>query len=457
MLAVATGLVLAGLYVVAPNYLRPETQRTPPGPFQHVVEIMMENHAFDNFFGSFPGADGPPAGTALPDGQGGTVAPYWINGTSTPDLPHFRAAEIADVNGGAMNGFVEQMAKVDPSAAATPMGYYNESQLAGLWGLAKEFVLCDHYFASVLGPTIPNRLYAMGGGSAGILTDTLPPGTYLPTIFDQMTQYGFSWSYYYAPGLFPPLPSLLVPLAWSSAKLADLHPLSELPSVIDAGTLPALTFVDPESSPLSQHPPLSILPGEAWVVGLVRSLEASPLWNSTVIFLTWDEGGGYYDHVLPPTVDALGDGFRVPMIVISPFSRAGAIATGVYDHTSVLHFVENAWGLPYLDSRVAEAGNLCATLLLLPASERCQGPAHPTVPPSSSVATALVAAAVAADDTERLPVAVVAAAAVGGTPPRRRLGAERAPSPRSRDIVAAATRAPSRHGRCATRRSSLGR
>ena len=176
VLAVATGLVLAGLYVVAPNYLRPETQRTPPGPFQHVVEIMMENHAFDNFFGSFPGADGPPAGTALPDGQGGTVAPYWINGTSTPDLPHFRAAEIADVNGGAMNGFVEQMAKVDPSAAATPMGYYNESQLAGLWGLAKEFVLCDHYFASVLGPTIPNRLYAMGGGSAGILTDTLPPG-----------------------------------------------------------------------------------------------------------------------------------------------------------------------------------------------------------------------------------------------------------------------------------------
>lgn len=373
-LVVAMGLVVTGLYVLVPSPVRGSAGRTPPGPVQHVVEIMLENHAFDNFFGTFPGADGPPAGTALPDGHGGVVAPYWISGTSTPDPPHFRSAEVADLDGGRMDGFVEQMARSDPSAASAPMGFYNATQLSGIWGLASEFVLCDRYFASVLGPTLPNRLYAMAGAAAGITNDVLPTGTYLRTIFDQLTSFGYSWAYY-SGGLLPPLPSSLVPLSWSAQKVADLRPLAELPAVLHRGTLPALTFVDPEGTVYSQHPPLDVRVGDAWVLGLVRSIEESPVWGSTVVFLTWDEGGGYYDHVAPPTMDAWGDGFRVPMIVVSPFSKVGAVDSTVFDHTSVLHFVEAAWGLPFLNERVASADDLCSTLVGLPASERCHPPA----------------------------------------------------------------------------------
>lgn len=373
-LVVALGLVVTGLYVLAPSPPGGSGGRTPPGPIQHVVEIMLENHAFDNFFGTFPGADGPPAGTSLPDGHGGLIAPYWISGTSTPDPPHFRSAELYDLDGGRMDGFVEQMARSDPSAASTPMGFYNATQLSGIWGLASDFVLCDRYFASVLGPTVPNRLYAMAGAAAGITNDVLPTDTYLRTIFDQLTSFGYSWSYY-AGGLLPPLPSSLVPLSWSAQKVADLRPLGELPAALHRGTLPALTFVDPEGTIYSQHPPLDVRVGDAWVLGLVRSIEASPVWSSTVVFLTWDEGGGYYDHVAPPAMDAWGDGFRVPMIVISPFSKVGAVDSTVFDHTSVLHFVEAAWGLPFLNERVASADDLCSTLLGLPASERCHSPA----------------------------------------------------------------------------------
>lgn len=382
VLAVAVAIAAVPLFILVPPGAAPKGNVHPPGPFQHVVEIMLENHAFDNFFGQFPGADGPPNGTQLPNGSGGWVAPFWIAGNSTPDPPHTRAAQLADYDQGRMDGFVEQMALVDPSASNTPMGYYNATQLGGLWQLAHRFVLCEAYFASVLGPTVPNRLYAMAGSSAGVTSDLLPYGTELPTIFDQLSSYGLSWNYFYEPTALPSLPSELFPLAESSVKLANLEPLSALPSAIAAGALPAVTFVDPEDSPYSMHPPENVRVGEAWLLATVQAIEASPAWNSTVVFVTWDEGGGYYDHVAPPIVDGLGDGFRVPMIVVSPFSEAGRINTTVFDHTSVLHFLEAAWGLPFLTPRVAAANDLCSTLVLLPSAERCRA-----APPLSPLAT----------------------------------------------------------------------
>jgi len=182
----------------------------------------------------------------VPDGHGGYVTPYWIDGNSTPDPPHDRASEIADLDGGKMDGFVEQMAQTDPSAADTPMGYYNGTQLAGLWGLAQRFVLCDMYFAPVLGPTVPNRLYAIAGSSDGITADILLPGTHLYTIFDQLSEYGFSWSYYYQPSVVPTIPLLMLPLADDPSEASRVVPLSGLVANISSGNLPAVTFVDPE-------------------------------------------------------------------------------------------------------------------------------------------------------------------------------------------------------------------
>lgn len=367
-LALVGFLVLAGSLPVGLGALAPSRAPVPPparSPIEHVVEIMMENHAFDNLFGTFPGAVGFAPNTTVPNGEGGTVAPYWIPGNSTPDLPHDRASELADLDGGRMDGFVEEMAKFNASAPDTPMGYYNASQVPGYWALARAFVLCDEYFAPVLGPTVPNRLYAIAGSSAGVSSDTWPAGgVRLPTIFDQLTTFGLGWNYYAFPGPTP-VPLRVAPLRDTPAEVARVVPMSGLLPAIRAGELPAVTFVDPEASRVvSEHPPESVTSGEEWSLRVIDAIEAGPQWGSTVVFLTWDEGGGFYDGVVPPTVDGLGDGFRVPLLVVSPFAESGGISNAVLDHTSILKFIEQNWGLPYLNARVAEAGSAGATLAL---------------------------------------------------------------------------------------------
>ena len=329
-------------------------------PIEHVVEVMMENHAFDNLLGTFPGTNGFPPNASVPNGEGGNVSPYWIDGDTTPDLPHDRASEIADLDEGRMDGFVEQMEKYNASAPDTPMGYYNASEIGGYWALAHEFVLCDMYFQSVMGPTVPNRLYAMAGSSAGITSDSIPSGGVdLTTIFDQLSSTGLSWRYFYATGEGPPIPLFLAPLRVTPSEVRSVVPMGNLLPTIEAGALPAVTFVDPEGSDTySEHPPQDIAVGEDWSLSIIDAIEASPIWNSTAIFLTWDEGGGFYDSVVPPVVDGLGDGFRVPMLVVSPFTEGGGIRSTTFDHTSVLKFIDQNWGLPYLDSRVAETNSL---------------------------------------------------------------------------------------------------
>lgn len=356
-----SGALVGSLLVVA--LTSPSTSAGPPTPrtpIHHVVEIMMENHAFDNLFGTFPGVLGFPAHVRLPNGSGGEVAPYWIDGDSTPDLPHDRGSQLADLDQGRMDGFVEEMARYNASAADSPMGYYNATQVAGYWALAHQFRLCDMYFASVLGPTNPNRLYAIAGSSGGITTDSWPAGgVTLSTIFDQLSAVGISWRYYYAPDGGAPIPLHLAPLRNVPAEVASIVPLSTLLPDLRAGELPAVTVIDPSGSAnLSEHPPENVTVGEAWSLSVIAAIEASPEWNSTAVFLTWDEGGGYYDSVVPPPRDAIGDGFRVPMLVVSPFSRGGNVDSTVFDHTSVLKFIDQNWGLSFLTPRVAATNSL---------------------------------------------------------------------------------------------------
>jgi len=361
LVVAAVGIALAALLPlgVGPT---PTSRLAPPArtPIQHVVEIMMENHAFDNFFGTFPGAIGFPPNVSLPNGQDGFVGPYWIDGDSTPDLPHDRASELADLDGGRMDGFVEEMAKYNASAPDTPMGYYNASEIGGYWSLAHQFVLCDMYFQSAIGPTVPNRLYAIAGSSGGITADSFPTGGVdLYTIFDQLSSVGLSWKYFYSNGEGPPVPLFVAPLRNTPSEVANVVPMSGLLPQIANGTLPAVTFVDPEGSNTdSEHPPQNVTVGEEWSLSVIDAIEQSPLWGSTVIFLTWDEGGGFYDSIVPPVIDAFGDGFRVPMLVVSPFTEGGGIVSATFDHTSVLKFIDQNWGLPYLDTRVAETNSM---------------------------------------------------------------------------------------------------
>ena len=366
-LAIFLGVILVTVSAVVVSVVTrpPPPPPLPPvpaaTPIQHVVVLMQENHGFDNYFGTFPGADGFPPGTALPDGNGGTVAPHWIEGTSTPDPPHDRASEIEEYDGGLMDRFVIVGNAAGAGLGDAAMGYYNGTQLPGYWALAAEYVLADHYFAPVLGPTAPNRLYAVAGQACGVTSDLVLAGSlHCPTVFDQMQATGVTWTYYYVPSLlFPPAPLDFAQITSNDAMTAKVLPMSHLGADLRTAPLANVTMIDNgNDATTSEHPAQNVTAGEAWTLGVLHELEARPDWNATAVFLTWDEDGGFYDHVPPPQVDAYGDGFRVPLIVISPYARHGWIDAEVLDHTSLLKFIAVNWGLPALTAREASASAL---------------------------------------------------------------------------------------------------
>ncbi len=362
VLAAAIGPLVAATSILS----SPDIWRVLPAvrsntPIQHLVVIMKENHAFDNYFGTFPGADGIPTNVSLPDGAGGIVQPHWIDGTWTWDLPHDRTAMLTDYHNGSNDLFAVEANRWIPGLGEYAVGYYDQRQLPGYWHLASRFTLADHYFQSVFGPTIPNRLYSLAGQSGGLMANDLSgSGVDVSTIFDQLQARGVSWRYYYIrSSLGGPLPLQLPHIALKPSLATKVVPMNRLAFDISAGNLPNVTYIDPSSDILvSEHPPGSVTEGQNWTMDLINALMAGPQWPSSAILLTWDESGGFYDHLPPPQVDEYGYGFRVPMIVISPFVKSGHIDHDVMDHTSMLKFIANNWGLPYLTDREAQAGNL---------------------------------------------------------------------------------------------------
>ncbi len=355
-------LVTAGTVAVA-ILLAPPPPPPPPivdaaTPIQHLVIILKENHGFDNYFGTFPGVDGLPPGVTLPDGSGGFVSPHWIAGTSTPDPPHDRASELEEYDGGLNDRFYIVANASGPGLGDAAIGYYNGTQLAGYWALASQYVLADHYFGPVLGPSVPNRFFAVAGQSCGVTGDLVLQGSLTcPTVFDQMQSKGVTWKYYYTPSiLFPPTPLDFKSVNSNDAMKAKVVTMNTLDGDIQTAPLANVTIIDSgNDGTISEHPPQDVTVGEAWTLGILHALEARPEWNSTAVFLTWDEDGGFYDHVPPPQVDALGYGFRVPFLLVSPYAKRGWIDTDILDHTSMLKFIATNWGLPTLTPREANA------------------------------------------------------------------------------------------------------
>jgi len=334
-------------------------------PIERIIVIMKENHAFDNYFGTFPGVDGLPPNVTLPNGSGGTVSPHWINGTSTPDLPHDRQDMVTSYDGGRNDLFASVAEASGSGLGSVAMGYYDARQLAAYWALAGNFTIGDRYFQSMLGPTLPNRFYSIAGQAANLTSDAVPVGGIeMTTVFDQLQAHGISWRYYGDASLLSKPMPLYVPHIASNATLAShVVPLAQLSVDIATGNLPSVTYVDPKGELPSQlerseHPPGDVTVGEAWTAGVIGGLMASPIWATSAILLTWDESGGFYDHVPPPQVDDMGYGFRVPMIVVSPFAKRHFVDHEVMDHTSILKLIATNWGLPPLTAREANAGDL---------------------------------------------------------------------------------------------------
>jgi phospholipase C len=329
--------------------------RTLPAntPLEHVIISCQENRSFDHYFGYAPQVQaagfGPPAGYAQPDGVGGKVVPYEFTSLSTPDIGHSWTAVHDEWNNGAMDGFYT-------TDGIEAMGFYTATELPFYYSLLDEFTLCGNYFCSLLGPTWPNRFYFAAGTSGGITTNGLwGYGIFdYPIILDLLDAAGVSWMVYN--------------INWDSVPFGNTDNVFTFWkryahdnrthgtrggyfSDLKHGRLPQVSWIIPSfAHGWDEHPPADVSVGMDIQEDLITALRESSAWESSAFLLTYDEHGGYFDHVAPPQLDAFGLGIRVPTWVISPHAKPGHIERTVYEHTSTLKFLERLFGLPTLAS-----------------------------------------------------------------------------------------------------------
>ena len=356
---------------------------------RHVVIIMQENRSFDHYFGTFPGAEGIPMenGTSTaclpsPDSSD-CYRPFVDHLDRNGGAPHSDRAAKRAINGGKMDGFVAVAAakvcqmSTDPNCGEDDglgpkrvMGYHVESDIPNYWAYAKEFVLQDHMFDPVASSSLPSHLSLVSGWSAEcadkrdpascrshIARKRLDPDFETPFAWTDLTwllhREHVSWGSYLDGEPDEPGPQHLkkeVPLAWNVLpRFTDVHedqqvgnvqPLDHFLAAVKAGTLPAVSWIVPNRKD-SEHSPALVSTGQAYVTRLINAIMQGPEWNGTVIFLAWDDWGGFYDHVLPPQVDQLGYGIRVPALVISPYAKKGFIDHQVLSFDSYLKFIED--------------------------------------------------------------------------------------------------------------------
>lgn len=479
--AAAAALVVAllALFVVGPSSAEKafngEDQAAGIAKIKHVVIITQENRSFDSYFGTYPGADGIPTQTGVPSvclpdpGNGTCASPYYNSADVNGGAPHSHADATADINGGAMDGFVAQAEKGLSGCKATAtnctftntstdvMGYHDGRDLANYWAYARNFSLQDHLFSAAAAWSLPAHLYLVSEWSAKcstagdpqscvnalqnpaaspdpeVIKDTLigkcqnglslqrckdalqaagigpdvaagidaligqncrPTDSYpacqsaidkasVPADLKkklsdaakvlQQPDYAWTdltyllhqqhvpWAYYVFNGTEPDCqndaatcapvkqdaktPGIWNPLLYfdtvkEDGELGNIQSLANFYDAARSGTLPAVSWIAPTDK-VSEHAPAKISTGQAYVTGLINSIMSGPDWNSTAIFLTWDDWGGFYDHVQPPVADNNGYGLRVPGLVISPYAKKGNIDHQVLSHDAYIKFIED--------------------------------------------------------------------------------------------------------------------
>ena len=415
-------------------------------PIEHFIYIIQENHSFDNYFGTYPNANGIPAGTLLPDFPGGPLVhrPFLSHRATIPfDIPHGWTSSILAYDNGAMDGFmwaeweqallyygqsipvptpvpglvtikkkttpkssassrpdlesplagevlspngaaddedeadpfVEQKneawraAHPQPQATGTPnpkdrpywvknaLAYYDHTIIPNYWEYARKYTLCDDFFCSMLGPSEPNHLYSVAGQAGGLVYNTQRGYTAVfnfSTMVDLLGQSNITWKYY--TGLNPQRQSFrnVLPgfpqIANNPALLSRIEAIGEFYEDLHGGKLPQVCWIVPGFKD-SEHPPENIQTGMAYVTRVVNAIMKSSYWKDCAIIITWDDYGGFYDHVPPPHIDQYGYGLRVPALVISPYARPGVVVHTEYDFTSPLKLIETKFGLPSLTAR----------------------------------------------------------------------------------------------------------
>jgi phospholipase C len=370
----------AAIEVTAEATAAPDSSQTNT-PIEHFIFLMQENHSFDNYFGYYPGANGIPEGTCIPfdpfDPESECVEPFRLGDglVDNDDPDHSEETHWIQFNEGLMNGFVYALERRNQDGRLA-MGYYDEVDLPYYWNIADEYVLFDNFFSSVHGGSFDNHMFWAAGrtfytSDVSNMQDVLAT---VPTIFDRLEEKGISWKFYvqnYEPELnyrtahlYPMNRAsqvIWVPLLSFDRFIDDpslsshIVNLDEYYDDLANGTLPSVAFMVP-SGP-SEHPPSSVLSGQRFVRTLIQRLMQSPYWESSVFLWSYDDWGGWYDHVVPPTVDDWGYGMRVPALLVSPYAKQGYIDSTQLDYTSALKFIEENWDLEPLADRDRQANN----------------------------------------------------------------------------------------------------
>ncbi|HVT66885.1 MAG TPA: alkaline phosphatase family protein [Trebonia sp.] len=408
---------------------------------KHIVVLMMENHSFDNYLGTLGRGEGPLGDDGAPDAEnpdsaGTAIRAHRADSTvQHPGPCQSWSASHAQWAGGKMDGFVTSAEQAAPGGdKSAPMAYWTEQDLPFYHGLARTFPLADRWFSSCLGPTFPNRRFLLAGTANGLMDDlplNLLDRPRAGTILDMLTRHGISWVNYrpassdqsefrrylqyrrrrarhHLTSLGRSVRSPGYAFERDLQFTADLYPLgmagymAHIRSIerffadADAGSLPSFCIVDPDFRDFSEESPQDIRKGESFAAEVIRHVMHGPGWADTLLIWTYDEHGGYYDHVVPPAAVPPDDirgrslftrpsrlrgalkavfphyvrhaeqlvagpdaydvyGFRVPAVIVSPYARPDCVVSDVFDHTSILKLVEEKWNLPALTQRDAAA------------------------------------------------------------------------------------------------------
>ena len=396
----ALGWVAAALVVgfagVSASALPPagepaQSQKAPTGitKIQHVVFIIKENRSFNHYFGQFPNVEGTTTGKI----STGQVIPLWRAPDITPhDQDHTRSGYLNLLDGGKLDRF-DLIHKTNENGEFMAYTQMTKDDIPNYWLYAQKFVLADHMFASMNSSSFPNHLYTIAADGAGTLEIptggeggkgswgcdaaqkvTVPvmagngaisnvfPCFDIQTMADLLNNKGVSWKYYAAPegergyvmSTYDAINHIRNSGQWNT------NVVSPTQFAIDAqkGQLPAVSWIVPGAQ--SEHPPAGTCDGENWTVEQMNAIMQGPIdqWNSTAVFIVWDDWGGFYDEVLPPVKDRFGLGLRVPAIIVSPYAIAGKVSHTNYEFSSVLKFIEEVFGLPALTKRDANANDL---------------------------------------------------------------------------------------------------
>jgi phospholipase C len=433
-------------------------------PIEHFIFIIQENRSFDNYFGTYPGANGIPPGTKLPDFPGGPLVNQTFRTTKAVvphDLPHGWINNRIAWNNGAMDGFMWSYAAAskyygkgipkptpDPAlvkivkrkiltlpvgnqqssssatastdtefvspngftdaedddapwvgeaneelaeSAAVPQGspnpknrpaymkyslsYMDASVIPNYWAYASYYTLCDEFFSSIMAASFPNHVYGVAAQSGDLVTEyhinhvgankPYLVNFYFPSVIEQLGNAGVSWKYYsgrdpVTETAWNPLPGFRKYLEKNGIVYdlnAHLSRTSDFENDVRKNNLPQVCWITPDKLN-SEHPPRDVRVGMWYVTGLINLIMKSQYWKNCAIIVTWDDSGGFYDHVPPPQVDSLGLGFRVPALVISPWSRSGTVVHTQYDFTSTLKLIETKYQLPPFTGRDASSNTM---------------------------------------------------------------------------------------------------